>query len=95
MSRRAAIKAAADAAGESVNVYINRAVEERMERENAPTAPANIERTEREKRGTIKRRHAAPTRSEKGGGKRCPLPTTIDLWLMNLATSQAVLHLVA
>lgn len=29
------IKAAADAAGESVNAYINRAVDERMEREGA------------------------------------------------------------
>ena len=46
--RRDVIKAAADAAGESVNAYINRAVEERMERENVPTAPANAERAEGE-----------------------------------------------
>ena len=31
--RREIIKAAADAAGESVNAYINKAVDERMERE--------------------------------------------------------------
>ena len=31
--RRDAIKAAADAADESVNVYINKAVDQRMERE--------------------------------------------------------------
>jgi len=33
--RREIIKVAADAAGESVNAYINRAIDERMEREGA------------------------------------------------------------
>ena len=36
--RREVIKAAADAAGESVNAYINKAVDERMEREKEHTA---------------------------------------------------------
>ena len=36
--RRDAIKAAADAAGESVNVYINKAVDQRMKRERGTDA---------------------------------------------------------
>ena len=36
--RRDAIKAAADAAGESVNGYINKAVDQRMEREGGADA---------------------------------------------------------
>lgn len=36
--RRDAIKAAADAAGESVNGYINKAVDQRMEREGGTDA---------------------------------------------------------
>ena len=35
------IKAAADNAGEKVNSYIKRAVDERMERDNPPQDPAN------------------------------------------------------
>ncbi len=37
--RKEAIKAHAEAQGESVNAFINRAIEEAMERDNAATGP--------------------------------------------------------
>lgn len=39
--RKEAIKAHAEAQGESVNAFINRAIEEAMERDNAATGPAD------------------------------------------------------
>ena len=45
--KKEVIKAAADAAGESVNAYINKAVDERMERENPPTSAAKASEGEK------------------------------------------------
>lgn len=39
--RKEAIKAHAEAQGESVNAFINRAIEEAMERDNAATGPTD------------------------------------------------------
>ena len=45
--RKAEIKAHAEAQGESVNGFINRAIDETMERDNAaPTAPEGPEKEE-------------------------------------------------